>query len=122
MAPEGVEVYSAGTSPESELWPPVAEAMREIGIDLSGERPKGIPSLPISRFDYVITVCDAANEACPIWPDAETIRLHRSFPDPRSAENPEIAVRSVRDAIGSYAEELAGVLFGARQKHPGRPE
>lgn len=120
-APEGVEVYSAGTKPEAQLWPPVVEAMREVGVDLSQERPKGIEAVDGPRFDYVISVCDAAKEACPVWPDPATVRLHRSFPDPRSAENGEKAVRAVRDELQKWADELAAMLFAASQK-PRAPE
>ena len=99
------EVYSAGTVP-SFVRPQAIEAMREIGIDISGHRSKSVDEFAGQEFDYVITVCDNANENCPVFP-GKTKRIHWSFDDPAEAlgtEEEKLAVfRRVRNEI---AEKL----------------
>ena len=63
-------VESAGLEP-SFVRPEAIEVMREIGIDISGQLSKSIEKLIGQRFDYVITVCDNANQNCPIFPGAK---------------------------------------------------
>jgi arsenate reductase len=76
--------------------------MDEIGIDISGQESKRLERYLEEPFDYVITVCDDANEACPFFPGAAN-RLHWSFKGPsraRGSEEEQLAVfRSVRDRI-----------------------
>ena len=76
--------------------------MNEIGVDISEQESKTLESYLGEPFDYVITVCDDANEACPFFPGAKD-RLHWSLPDPSAAEGSEeerLAVfRSVRDQL-----------------------
>jgi arsenate reductase len=76
--------------------------MEEIGVDISGQESKTLDRYVQEPFDYVITVCDDANEACPFFPGTQS-RLHWSFEDPSKAEGTEeerLAVfRSVRDLI-----------------------
>ena len=95
------EVESAGVNP-TRVRPEAIEAMREIGIDISPHRSKSVDEFKGQLFDYVITVCDNANEHCPIFP-AQTKRLHWSFEDPAAAEGDErtrLAVfRRVREEI-----------------------
>ncbi|HZJ08645.1 MAG TPA: arsenate reductase ArsC [Trueperaceae bacterium] len=75
------EVLSAGTE-ATRVKPEAVEAMREVGIDISGHSSKTLYDVPDPWcFDLVLTVCDTANEACPVYP-AKTTRLHVSFPDP----------------------------------------
>ena len=79
------EAHSAGLEP-GQLNPLVVEAMREIGIDISGNQTKAVADMSSNRANvaYVITVCDETSaERCPIFPGATT-RLHWSFPDPSS--------------------------------------
>jgi arsenate reductase len=101
LAGDGFEVASAGVSP-TRVRPEAIEAMREIGIDISNHRPKSVDEFAEQNFDYVITVCDNANEQCPVFP-AETTRIHWSFDDPAAAEGDEPArlavFRRVRDEI-----------------------
>ena len=103
------EVESAGVSP-SRVRPEAIEAMREIGVDISGQRSKSVEEFAGQAFDYVITVCDNAREQCPIYP-AETERIHWSFDDPAAAEGDEserLAVfRRVRDEIRARLREFA---------------
>ena len=79
-----VDVFSAGTNP-SIVRPEAIAVMSELGIDLSGHRSKHVVEFDGQPFDYVITVCDDANESCPIFP-GDTERIHWSFPDPAAIE------------------------------------
>jgi arsenate reductase (thioredoxin) len=101
MAGDRFEVASAGVSP-TRVRPEAIEAMHEIGIDISTHRSKSVEEFARGEFDYVITVCDNANEQCPVF-TGETKRIHWSFDDPAAAEGDEparIAVfRRVRDEI-----------------------
>jgi arsenate reductase len=84
LAAPGVEVASAGTRPNPKgIHPLAVEAMRDRGIDISGQRSKSIDELP-GEFDYVITLCDDAAHNCPTLP-ARRKRLHWSIPDPALA-------------------------------------
>ncbi|CAN5758425.1 arsenate reductase ArsC [soil metagenome] len=107
------EVSSAGTEASS-VKPEAREAMDEIGIDISGQESKTLERYLGEPFDYVITVCDTANDSCPAFPGPAE-RLHWSLPDPSAAEGEErLAVfRSVRDRLKeSINEELVGANVG----------
>jgi arsenate reductase (thioredoxin) len=99
LAGDRFEAMSAGTE-ATRVRPLTIRAMQEIGIDISGQESKTLDRYLHEPFDYVITVCDDANEACPFIPGAQS-RLHWSFEDPSRAEGSEevrLAVfRSVRD-------------------------
>jgi arsenate reductase len=86
--------------------------MREIGIDISAHRSKSADEFTREEFDYVITVCDNANERCPVFP-GRTKRIHWSFDDPAAAEGEEpeqLAVfRRVRDEIRERLREFAAL-------------
>ena len=101
IAGDRFEVASAGVSP-TRVRPEAVEAMREIGVDISQQRSKSVEEFLGSEFDYVITVCDNANEQCPVFP-GKTQRIHWSFDDPAVAEGDEAArlavFRRVRDEI-----------------------
>ena len=101
LAPERLEVESAGTE-ATRVHPLAIEVMREIGIDISRHRSKTLDGFVAEPWDYVITVCDHANERCPLFP-GRTQRIHWSFEDPSAAPGSEaerLAVfRRVRDAI-----------------------
>jgi arsenate reductase len=98
---ESFEVESAGVEP-SYVKPQAIEAMREIGIDISGHSSKSVDEFAGQDFDYVITVCDNANEHCPVFP-GNTKRIHWSFDDPATAEGDDATrltvFRRVRDEI-----------------------
>jgi arsenate reductase len=103
------EASSAGLEP-GKLNPIVAEAMAEIGIDVSGHQPRAVFDVIKSGqlFAAVVTVCDgAAAERCPIFP-AVTERLHWGFPDPSALQGTHeeklAATRKVRDQIKSHIE------------------
>ena len=95
------DVYSAGTRP-SIVRPEAIEAMREVGIDISGQRSKSVDEFLGKQLDTVITVCDNAKESCPVFPDA-VLRLHWPFSDPAAVEGSQQerleAFRKVRDQI-----------------------
>jgi arsenate reductase len=101
IAGDQYEVFSAGTERTS-VRPLAIDAMREIGIDISGHRSKTLDEFSGDQFDYVITVCDRANESCPVFAGA-TERIHWSFDDPTTVTGTEEqklrAFRTVRDAI-----------------------
>jgi arsenate reductase len=95
------EVFSAGVEP-SHVRRQAVEVMREVGIDISGQRSKSVDGFLGREFDYVITVCDNANQRCPVFP-GKTERIHWSFDDPAAAEGDEEArlavFRRERDEI-----------------------
>ena len=101
LAGDRFEVMSAGTE-ATHVRLLAIRAMDEIGIDISGQESKTLERYLEESFDFVITVCDDANEACPFFPGAAN-RLHWSFEDPsraRGSEEEQLAVfRSVRDRI-----------------------
>ncbi|MDQ3803927.1 MAG: arsenate reductase ArsC [Acidobacteriota bacterium] len=103
------EVFSAGTHP-GRVRPEAVEAMREVGIDISGHRSKSVDEFAGREFDYVITVCDNARESCPVFP-GKTGRIHWSFDDPAAAEGDDEArlavFRRVRDEIKERLREWA---------------
>ncbi len=110
------DVFSAGTKP-SHVRPEAIAAMRELGIDISGHRSKSVDEFAGQPFDYALTVCDNAREACPIFPNA-TVTLHRNFEDPAavggsgdkedsSDETRLAAFRNVRDELRVYLAELS---------------
>jgi arsenate reductase len=106
LAGDRFEVMSAGTE-ATRVRPLAVRAMDEIGVDISRQESKTLDRYLDEPFDYVITVCDAANEACPFFPGAAN-RLHWSFEDPSRVEGSEeerLAVfRSVRDRIRERIE------------------
>jgi arsenate reductase len=103
------EVFSAGTKP-SHVRPEAVSAMRELGIDISGHRSKGVDEFTGEQFDYVLTVCDNAKESCPIFP-GKTIAIHQNFEDPatlQGSEEERLALfRRVRDEIRKYLREFS---------------
>ena len=108
-AGERFDVASAGTK-ASAVRPEAIAAMRELGIDISGQRSKNVNEFDGQRFDYVITVCDNARETCPVFFGAAT-RLHRSFEDPPAAHvgtfEERLAVfRRVRDELREYLRAM----------------
>ena len=105
---ERFEVESAGTRPGI-VRPEAIEAMREIGIDISGHRSKSVDEFAGQGFDYIITVCDNARESCPVFPGGGK-RLHQSFDDPAEAGgewDARLALfRRVRDQIRVWLEDF----------------
>jgi arsenate reductase (thioredoxin) len=107
FASPNLEIFSAGTE-KTFVKPDAMTAMLEVGIDLSSHSSKTLFELPDPwNFDYVITVCDSAAEACPVYP-AQTVRLHYPFADPsgRGLET----WRVVRDQIGAQMKQFIHAL------------
>ena len=97
------EVESAGINP-TRINPLAIRVMAEIGIDITGQHSKSADEMLRRQFDYVITVCDRAREACPIFPGSAR-QLHWNFEDPAEAsgsEDQRLSVfRRVRDQISA---------------------
>jgi arsenate reductase len=108
------EVFSAGTHP-TQVRPEAIVVMHEIGIDISPHRSKSVDEFAGLAFDYVITVCDNANETCPVFP-GRARRLHWPFEDPAAAQGSEderkAVFRRVRDQIRARVAEFTGSAEG----------
>ena len=95
------DVFSAGTHPTT-VRPEAIAAMSDLGIDISHQWSKSVEEFSGRDFDFVITVCDNANDACPVFP-GHTQRIHWSFEDPAavqdSYENRMVAFRRIRGQI-----------------------
>lgn len=102
LGPE-LEVHSAGTQPSVHVNPAAIQVMQEIGIDISHGLPKNVSQFLSDSFDYVITVCDDADQNCPVFTGRVKHRLHIGFADPARAVGSQEEVlavfRTVRDQI-----------------------
>lgn len=94
---------SAGTKPSGYVHPQAIAVMQELGVDLSNNQSKHLDQFKDQHFDYVITVCDSANEECPVWLGESGHRQHIGFDDPAEATGTEAEIaaefRRVRDEI-----------------------
>ena len=108
LAGDLFDVASAGVQPAG-LNPDAVATMKELGIDISGHRSKSMDEFLGQPFEWVITVCDAAREACPVFPGAAS-QLHWSFADPAlaagSVEERMAVFRKVRDEIVGRLREF----------------
>lgn len=111
---ERFDPHSAGVDP-GQLDPRAVAVMGERGVDISEQRPKGLGEVLEIPFDLVVTVCDHAQESCPVFPARARV-LHHSFEDPprlaRQAASEEEALevyRRVRDDIRDFVESLAEI-------------
>jgi arsenate reductase (thioredoxin) len=110
-----VESYSAGVQPHG-MNTLAIQVMKEAGVDIGAHRSKHVDELKDVRFDHVVTVCDDAHEACPVFPGPTKV-VHVGFDDPpRSASTARneaealVHYRRVRDEIRAYVETLPGSL------------
>lgn len=110
-----IEPYSAGTDPHGMNARAMA-MMAEAGVDLASHRSKHVDELRDVPFDYVVTVCDHANETCPVFP-GKAKRVHVGFDDPprlaKSATSEQEALdhyRRVRDEIRAFVERMPDAL------------
>jgi arsenate reductase (thioredoxin) len=105
------DVESAGTKP-GHVRPEAIAVMKELGIDISAHSSKHVDEFKGQAFDYVLTVCDNANESCPVFP-GHAKRIHKAFEDPaalRGTEKERLAIfRRVRDEIRDYLKEFPSV-------------
>lgn len=111
-----LEVFSAGTNAASGVHPKAIQVMNEIGINLSKNYPKTVDQFISQSFNYVITVCDNAKEACPVFIGNVHNRIHIGFDDPADAAGTEEEILSVfrrvrdeikRDFFRFYAENIS---------------
>ena len=104
-----VTVYSAGVETHG-VNPRAIAVMHEDGVDISHHTSNHVDEYAAVPFDLVITVCDHAQEVCPVFP-SKAHKLHRNFPDPAKATGTESQVqdafRLVRDQMKAYARDIA---------------
>jgi arsenate reductase (thioredoxin) len=107
-----VKTVSAGTE-VTRVHPLAIREMAERGIDIGGQRSKHLNELLGERFDYVVTVCDNANESCPIFP-GDPERIHWSIPDPSAVEGDEetrqAAFKRAADELTAWIRDLLARL------------
>lgn len=110
-----VEAFSAGVDPHG-IDPRAVRAMAEVGIDISAQHSKEVDVFDDVEFDYVITLCDNAHQACPVFP-AKTRVLHVGFDDPprlaagaQVEEDAMVHYRRVRNEIKAFVEKLPEIL------------
>jgi arsenate reductase (thioredoxin) len=110
-----INVCSAGTKPADKINEKAVLVMKEAGIDISGHKPEQVEKYIDEIWDYVVTVCDDANETCPLFTGKVSHRLHIGFEDPSKATGPEDFImsefRRTRDEIREkffalYANEI----------------
>lgn len=98
-----LEVRSAGTEPAPQVNSRAIQVMKEAGIDISSHTPHDVEQYLDEEWDYVITVCDHANETCPAFSGKVKKRMHMGFEDPSHLTGPDDLVmnrfREVRDQI-----------------------
>ncbi len=108
-AGDAFDVFSAGIQPADGVHPLAIRVMEEAGVDISKQKPKAIDAFAGQTFDWVVTVCDGAREACPFFPGAAR-QVHWSFDDPARAagdEEQKLEVfRRVRDEIRRRIEKF----------------
>jgi arsenate reductase len=101
------EAFSAGTAPRSPH-PAALRVLAEIGLDHSRARSKSLDEFAAQTFDHVITLCDGANETCPVF-FGGIRRAHLGFEDPAASSGSEedvfVAFRRVRDQIREVVEK-----------------
>jgi arsenate reductase len=97
------EIFSAGTQPAVQVHPKAIQVMNEVGIDINSNYPKSVDEFLYQNFDYVITVCDDARDACPFFKGKVRYQLHIGFEDPARATGTDEEIlevfRKVRDGI-----------------------
>jgi arsenate reductase len=114
LAGDRFEVHSAGTQPKG-LAEQTVEVMREIGVDVSGQRSKHVDEYAGQTFDYVITVCDSARQVCPVFPGGGQ-RIHWDVEDPLHAE---LRGESSLDAFRAGRDELRRRIQEFLRTEPG---
>ncbi len=109
-APEGCEIFSAGSEPASEVHPQVVDAMKERGIDLSGKIPRGLETLPEGVFDLVVGM--GCGDACPTTRAKQIVQWEIPDPDGKSLEE----TRRIRNRIDLKVRRLLAGLRNYRKK------
>ena len=106
------EVFSAGTHPESNVNPYAVRVMQENEIDISSHYPKLVDDLLNTEFDYALTVCDSANELCPVFPNAIN-RIHKSFVVPKRDhyDSEEHALKIYTQTVQEISDWIETITF-----------
>ena len=106
------EVFSAGTHPESNVNPYAVRVMQENEIDISSHYPKLVDDFLDTEFDYVLTVCNSANELCPVFPNAKN-RIHKSFVDPKRDhyDSEEHALKIYTQTVQEISDWIETITF-----------
>ena len=102
------EVFSAGVE-ASFVRPQAIEAMKEIGIDISQHRSKSVKEFLDEDFNYVITVCDNANQRCPVFPGTVR-RIHWSIDDPVVSGSEEAQLEAFRGARDEMKKRILAFI------------
>ena len=100
----GIAVHSAGTAPADEIHPAVVEAMREVGVDLSGASPKVLTDNAVQRVDVVVTM--GCGDACPVYPG----KRYEDWTVDDPAGQDIATVRRIRDEIDARVRALVAEL------------
>ena len=106
-------VYSAGVD-NHEINKLAIKTMKDDGIDISKQVSNNINELKSAKFDHIITVCDNAQEKCPIFFSENAIRTHHPFFDPSSIKNPKLiesAFAKCRDEIKLFCKDFSEKNF-----------
>jgi protein-tyrosine-phosphatase len=109
-----IAVYSAGSEP-SRLHPDALRTLDDLGISMAGLTSKHLKEFVGQDFDYVVTVCDKAREACPVFP-GRPAQLHWSYPDPSAVEDEAerlVTFRAIADDLLDRNKSLLAQLEGA---------
>jgi arsenate reductase (thioredoxin) len=104
-----LQVFSAGTEPAARINPTAVKVMKEVGIDISNHKPRNVDQYLNEEWDYVITVCDDANESCPVFPGKVRNRLHLGFEDPSKVKGSYI---EIMNAFYNIRNEIRDEFYG----------
>ena len=104
-----IEAASAGSRPASRVNPYAVEVLARHGVEWSGRTPRGLDEVAGTRPDLVVTVCDAAAEACPFFPGAAA-QVHWGLPDPAEEAEPAAARRAFAATYAALETRVAGLL------------
>ncbi len=120
-----IRIFSAGTFPASRVNSKAIKVMAEAGIDISDNYPKNVDIYMNDNWDYVITVCDDANQSCPVFAGNVKHRLHMGYEDPSRKTGTEEYIlsefRRIRDMIKDdffklYKEKIKPEIHGKTEK------
>jgi arsenate reductase len=117
---DNYEVLSAGSKPAGYVHPLAIAAMRDVGVDISSHQSKSLDVFSGQQFDYVITVCDRAREACPVFSGA-TAQLHWSFDDPAHAAGSDEQKMAVFRRVREEIKHRIQLFLAAEDKRSGGP-
>src|SRR3954454_16789064 len=114
LAGDRFDVFSAGTE-ATRVRAEAIQVMAEIGIDISGQQSKTLHGYLADKWDHVITVCDDANESCPVFPGTAE-RSHWSFPDPsKETGNDEQRLQVYRDVRDQVVRRIRTFVTATEQ-------